>query len=147
MSYETDPAGLGVSKRYGPYVLGGYGGVMDHDGAYREVIFEGSFNSLARVADQAVSIPAYSRIVEVLVEVEEVFGTGDTMSIELNGTMVTGAVVSVATAGILKPALSSTDADLTTGSAAEDLMVDVALIDAGTPATGKFKVVVRYATV
>jgi len=147
MSYETDPAGLGVGKRYGPLHLGGMQGAMRGAGAYREAIFEVTFEELAASAAQVIKIPPYSRIVQVIVEVTEVFGTGDTFDIEMDGNDITTAVIPVSALGSLAPALTGTDADLTTGATAEDLLLDVALIDAGTPLTGKFKAAVRYVSV
>ena len=144
MSYESDPAGLSVGKRYGPLHLGGMQGAMKGEGALTDASFEITFDELDASAAQNIPIPAYSRVVAVYVEVEEVFGALDTLSPLLDGNAITLAVVAVSALGSLAPALHGTDANLTTGATAENLTIDTALIDAGTPLTGKCKVIVRY---
>jgi len=147
MSYETDPAGLGVGKRYGPLGLGGMQGAMRGADGVTTAVFEITFDELDASAAQAITVPPYSRIIATYVEVEEVFGTGDTFAPELNGTLITSAVIPVSALGNLVVANSVTDADLTTGATAETLLMDVALIDAGTPLTGKAKCIVQYVAI
>lgn len=146
MAYESDPAGLGVGKRYGPLHLGGVQGAQKTYGAINEAVFEISFEELSASAAQAVSLPPYAEVLEVHAEVKEVFGTGDTLDVTLNGTSVLGATkVDCATLGPQGPvALSLTAADYQVGATAEDLAVDVTLVDAGTPETGFVKVLVKY---
>jgi hypothetical protein len=145
-NYESDPAGLGVGKRYGPLGLGGVQGAHKTYGAYSEAIFEISFEELTASAAQVVKLPAYAEVVEVTAEVKEVFGTGDTLDVTLDGTSVLGVTkVDCATVGPQGPVtLSATAADLQVGATAEDLAIDVTLVDAGTPETGYVKVAVKY---
>lgn len=146
MTYESDPAGLGVGKRYGPLGLGGMQGAHKTNGAYGEAIFEVTFDELDASGAQVVKLPAYAEIVEVSAEVKEVFGALDTCDVTLAGTSVLGITkIDVATLGPQgSVGLSATAADYQVGATAEDLKVDVTLIDAGTPETGKVKIVVRY---
>lgn len=146
MAYETDPAGLGVGKRYGPLNLGGMQGALHTDGAKKEAVFEISFEELSASGAQVVKMHPRSVVTGVFVDVSEAFGVGDTFAVKLAGTMITSAVVSVETKAVLNPALSATPADYTSGDTWEDLTIDTALIDAGTPATGFAKVIVSYTT-
>lgn len=146
MTYSSDPAGLGVGKRYGPLNLGGMQGAKKSYGSENEAIFEITFNELDASGAQVIKVPAYSKVVDVTVTVSEVFGTGDVLDITLAGEVITEAPVSVAALGILKPALQSTDAThlVNNTTSAVDLTLDVSAIDAGTPLTGKAKVSVVY---
>jgi hypothetical protein len=146
MSYESNPAGLGVGKRYGPLHTGGMQGAKRTAGSENEATFEISFDELDASAAQVIKVPPYSQIVDVTVTVSEVFGTGDVLDITMAGEVITEAPVSVAALGILKPALQSTDVThlVNNTTSAVDLVLDVSAIDAGTPETGKAKVVVVY---
>ena len=145
-SYETNPAGLGVGKRYGPLHLGGKQGGKKGYGSENEAVFEISFEELAASAAQAIKIPAYSKITNITVTVDEVFGTGDTFAINMDGNPITEAAVPVSALGITNPALQSTTAAnlVNDTTSAVDLVLDTALIDAGTPETGSAKIVVEY---
>ena len=146
MSYETDPAGLGVGKRYGPLHLGGMQGAKKTYGSENEATFEITFEELDASAAQNILVPAYSQVTKVVVTVDEVFGTGDTFVINMAGNPITEAAISVAALGILTPALQSTTAAnlINDTTSAVNLVLDVALIDAGTPLTGSAKIVVTY---
>lgn len=144
-NYESDPAGLGVGKRYGPLHLGGVQGAHKTYGNVSEAVFEVSFEELSASAAQVIKVPPYAQITEVTAEVKEVFGTGDTLDVKLAGTTVLGVTkIDCATLGPQTQALSATAADLQVGATAEDLTLDVALVDAGTPETGMVKVCVKY---
>ncbi len=146
MSYVSDPAGLGVGKRYGPLHLGGVQGSKRTAGSDVEATFEISFEELDASAAQVIKVPAYSKVKDITVTVSEVFGTGDVLDITMAGNVITQAPVSVAALGLLKPALQSTTAAnlINNTTAAVDLVLDVSAIDAGTPLTGEAKVVVTY---
>ena len=144
-TYESDPAGLGVGKRYGPLHLGGVQGAHKTYGNVGEAVFEVSFEELSASAAQAIKVPPYAQITEVTAEVKEVFGTGDTLDVKLAGTTVLGVTkIDCATLGPQTQALSGTAAALQVGATAEDLTLDVTLVDAGTPETGFVKVCVKY---
>jgi hypothetical protein len=146
MAYESDPAGLGVGKRYGPLHTGGMQGGKKGYGSDNEAVFEITFDELDASGAQVIKVPPYSRVTRVAVEVSEVFGTGDVLDITMAGEVITEAPVSVAALGILEPALQSTDVThlVNNTTSAVDLTLDVSAIDAGTPETGKAKVVVTY---
>ena len=146
MAYESNPAGLGVGKRYGPLHLGGVQGAHKTYGGFSEAVFEVSFEELDASAAQVIKLPAYAEVIEVTAEVKEVFGTGDTLDVLLAGTSVLGITkVDCATLGPQGPiTLAAAAADKQVGATAEDLTLDVTLVDAGTPETGFIKVMVRY---
>lgn len=146
MAYESNPASLGVGKRYGPLHLGGVQGAKGTLGSDNEATFEISFEELDASAAQAIKIPAYSKVNGVTVTVSEVFGTGDVLNIEMAGEVITEAAIDVATLGIVTPALQSTDVThlVNNTTSAVDLLLDVSAIDAGTPETGAAKIVVTY---
>ena len=144
-NYESDPAGLGVGKRYGPLKLGGVQGALKTYGNESVAVFEISFEELSASAAQVIKLPPYAQVTEVTAEVKEVFGTGDTLDVTLDGTTVLGVTkIDCATLGPQTQALSGTASALQVGATAEDLLVDVTLVDAGTPETGFVKVAVKY---
>ena len=145
MAYSSDPAGLGVGKRYGPLHLGGVQGKMKTYGNEGVAVFEISFEELSASAAQNVYLPPYAQVTEVTAEVKEVFGTGDTLDVKLAGTTVLGVTkIDCATLGPQTQALTGTTADLQVGATAEALTIDTTLVDAGTPETGFIKVAVKY---
>ena len=146
MAYESNPAGLGVGKRYGPLHLGGVQGAHKTYGNVSEAVFEISFEELSASAAQVIKVPPYAQVTEVTAEVKEVFGTGDTLDVTLAGNTILGVTkVDCATIGPQGPiTLTATTANLQVGATAEDLVVDTTLVDAGTPETGFVKVCVKY---
>ena len=147
MAYSSNPAGLGVGKRYGPLHIGGMQGRKKSYGSEETVVVEVSFEELSASAAQNIYLPPYAKITSAYVVVEEVFGTGDTLAIKLDGTSITTAALAVSALGVVEGTLSVTPGDYTVGATAEALTVDTALIDAGTPETGLAKVVVTYKAV
>jgi len=137
--------GDSVGKKYGSFEFGALSGNLGNEGAYNEAVFDVAFDSLDAGAESFVKLPPYAQVTEVVVEVTEVFGTGDTVDVKLAGTAITGVTkASVAALGVVVPALAAAAADYTVGDASEVLTIDTALIDAGTPLTGRCKVMVRY---
>ena len=147
MAYESDPAGLGVGKRYGPLHLGGMQGSKKGYGDEVTSTIEISFEELDASAAQVIKLPPYAKVTSCYVVVEEVFGTGDTLDVKLNGTSILSAAIAVSALGVVEGSLAVAAADYTVGATAEDLVVDTTLIDAGTPETGMAKVVVNYKAV
>lgn len=100
-SYEADPAGLGVGKRYGALHLGGVAGVTDGSNGTFSVVAEVSIEELAANASIDIRIPeGYAKIEDVLFEVEEAFPALDTLDVFYNGVTVLSAPVAVDTLGI-----------------------------------------------
>jgi len=133
-----------VGKKFGSFEFGALAGNKRGAGVYEDVIFVVDFDSLDAGAESFVTLPPYAQITEMVVTVEEVFGALDTVDVKLDGRAITGATkAAVSALGVVVPTLAAVAA-LTVGATAEDLTIDTALIDAGTPATGKATVLVRY---
>lgn len=141
MSYVSDPAGLGIGKRYGPLHLGSVGGVTINANGEYMFVAEVTAEELAAVASISYTIPnSYAKIKEVYVEVEEAFGAGDTVDVLYDGSTVLDAPVAVSAVGLLKGV--TTVIGETTVEADTAVTIDASLIDSGS-ATGSIKVVVK----
>lgn len=137
MAYESNPAGLGISKRYGPLHLGSKGGVTaGENGEFRWVV-EVSAEELDASAFVSMKIPeGYARITAAYVEVEEAFGALDTVDILYDGATILSAPLAVSATGIVVGTLAVSVADGDTA-----FTIDTSLIDSGST-TGFAKVVV-----
>lgn len=139
-NFESDPAGLGVSKRYGPLDTGGNMGVTTAESGEGRIVFEVGAQELGASAAYAFTIPeGYARITDVFVETEEAFESA-------SGVDVLVDTVTILTAGIVV-----TDVGLVTGVLAVDnlafastseLTLDVSGVTAGKE--GFCKVVVEF---
>jgi hypothetical protein len=140
MSYESDPAGLGVGKRYGPLHLGGVGGVTcGANGDYKYVV-EVSAEEIAGNAAVALNIAdIYGAIVDVKFEVEEGFPALDTLDVFYDGVTILSAPVAVDTVGIVSGTLAASPTVM--DDVAKDITIDVSGITAGAT-TGYVKVIV-----
>lgn len=143
MTYESDPAGLGVGKRYGPLHLGGMEGKRKTYGDTDEYVFDLTTEEIDASGAQSFSVPPYSEVVAIWYKVDDAFGTGDVIDITLGGNSILsgGTPVSVATAGIFDPALHATAANIQTGATAEALTIDTSGVDDG--AVGSARVTVQ----
>jgi hypothetical protein len=136
-TYETDPAGLGVGKRYGPLSLGGSGGVTcGANGEFRYVV-EVSAEEIAANPSVELRIPAsYGVITDVRLEVEEAFPATDDIDVEYNSVSILSAAMAADTVGVVTGALAVSP---TVVAADTPITIDVSGI-AANPATGFAKV-------
>jgi hypothetical protein len=145
MAYESDPAGIGVGKTYGPQHLNS-AGVVKTEGTNEEAVFELNIDGGGGIAaTYTVSLPAYAIIREAYTEVTEVFdGPTPGYTLTLDGGTAT-AEQSLGTLGIFANDLSTGSPTLVTDADGGDLVLtpDAAAI-AGT--AGVAKVVVSYTT-
>ena len=133
-----------VGKDYGTRPMGGAAGNLNGEGAYQEAVFEITTETLAKTTAAVVKVPAYSRVTEIFVVVDDAFGGGDAIMPKLDGNTLATGVISVATLGVITPTLTATNI---TGATAEDLTVTVegaTFIDNG--AIGSCRCIVRYVT-
>lgn len=81
-NYSTNPAGLGVGKRYGSLSTGGIAGEYEKDGANREIIFE-----IKAGETQAITLPlpAFYRVETIYYEVETAFAASSTTNMAIGG--------------------------------------------------------------
>jgi len=140
MGYVANPAGLGVSKRYGQHNLGGVGGVTGGSSGSFMLVAEVSAKELGASGEISFTPPDGTAVVDaVWVEREVAFGTGDTIDVKIAGSTILSAPLDVSATGILVGTLS---AGTKTISSSQALTVDVALVDSG-DLDGYVKVVVE----
>jgi len=84
-NYATNPAGLGVGKRYGPLNVGGIGGEMNSFGANREIVFELRAGETAAGLGFTLALPANFRVETIYYEVESAFAASSTCNIAIGG--------------------------------------------------------------
>lgn len=84
-TYATNPAGLGVGKRYGPLNVGGIGGEFNSFGANREIVFEIRAGETAAGLGYTLMLPANYRVETIYLEVETAFAASSTANISIGG--------------------------------------------------------------
>ena len=145
MAYESNPAGLGVGKRYGPRKLGGVVGTYEYDGSLREVIFDLATGSPMSGTPFTIGLPAHYLIVDLAIEVETAFAASSTADLSIGGGAGLTTDFDLATAGALLTVVTTGLAQLS-GTAAVN-MVLTANATAIASTTGKARIVVRYRAV
>lgn len=166
MAYETSKfgdgsaAGVGnvtttVHNHYGRRLVGKTVGDLETDGSIRELIIDldGGMVGAAGFPLIAPTLPAYSRVLNVYAEVQEVFALGGTTpAIEIgtetsevtNGFTISEAIAEALGTYDLTAALSGTWAGAT--GLVADTLLGIALTGT-TPtvtAAGKMRIVIRY---
>lgn len=139
MTWQSNPAGLGVGKNYGTFNVGGSKGRNSTLGSRQELVFEVTAKEFSR--DYAGKLLPQWLIEEVIVEVREAFNGSATLALDLNGGS-TDLALTPLTVGKFKPALAATDFANATGNT----VGTVTVVKGGTPTTGHARIVVRYAT-
>ncbi len=96
-TYETNPAGLGIGKRYGALNRGGVSGVYRGEGSNREFIFE--LGAKEPLTGKVVTLPVVAGYVvtAIWVEVEEAFAASSTVNLSINGGVALTTPISLAT--------------------------------------------------
>lgn len=145
-TYEADPAGLGVGKRYGARGIGGVAGVYRGDGAEREYIWEFTAGEVLNgAASLSLILPAFYRVESIYYEVEEAFATDAEVNVSIDGgaTLTTpiplDAVAAITSAGLtgLANVTSTTNEPITVSGNTE-------AVESG---TGKARIMVRFKAV
>jgi hypothetical protein len=143
-NYESDPAGLGVGKRYGTLDLGGMSGKVGTYGNDEEAIFEISAEESA--VPLSIKLPSEALVTGAYLEVEEVFAatSGVTFQIGSGGTPITteGNLTVLGLSTLATTGLSPDDTN-GVGALGEDL---IATLDAAAlaSATGFARLRVDY---
>ena len=83
-TYEADPAGLGISKRYGPLRVGGVGGELPSTGTQKELVFELTAGEIFTTGI-TLNLPANYLIEALYLEVETAFAASSTADIVVSG--------------------------------------------------------------
>lgn len=144
-TYASNPAGLGVGKRYGPLLAGGVSGVYKGEGSEREIIWELAAKELPNGVPFTVALPANYLVESIYVEVETAFAASSTVNLAIGGGVALTTPISLATqAALASVALTGlTNLSATTASS----IVLTANANALASTTGKARIVVRYKAV
>ena len=141
MSYETNPAGLGVGKTYGPKAVGGLEGQPKTSGFSKEIVFEFTAGAADEVLESII-IQDYYLVTGLTLEVDEAFAASSTANMSIDGGAGLTTALALATAGISAPALTG----LAKASGAGPVDVVLTLnANAKASAAGKGRLVVKYA--
>jgi len=145
-TYESDPAGLGVGKRYGALEPGGIASQIGGVDASRQAVFVTKYGEDDGIDNRnGVYIPANARITKVEHNVLVAYdGTTPTVDVLLDGTTVLSAAHAIATIGYTDDALTATVANLLVGSTAEELKINID--DGGDSTEGEVVITVTYTT-
>lgn len=144
-TYESDPAGLGVGKRYGPLAVGGVGGELPNTGTQKELVFELTAGEVF-ASGITLPLPAGYLVESLYLEVEEAFAATTEADLIIDGGtgLTTGKfdlAVAAATASVALGTLTNLSG---TSAVNAVLTVDAAGIAS---ATGNARVVVQYKSV
>lgn len=144
-SYESDPAGLGVGKRYGARGIGGTVGEFPQTGSMREIVFELVGGEPVDAATLTATLPANYLIDDIIYEVETIFaGTTPGFTVTIGG----GTASTENALGVAIAATSYTAGSITNLSNVASKDVVLTLDAAGlASATGKATVVVKYSVI
>lgn len=146
-TYEADPAGLGVGKRYGPLGVGGVAGDLPSTGSQKEIVFELIAGEIFTGGGATLTVPLLPNyLVESLyLEVEEAFAASSVADLSIDGGagLTTDFVLSAA-APIVSVVL--TGLANVTGAGGVDI-VCIPDSNAIASATGKARIVVQYKSV
>ena len=57
-TYESNPAGIGVGKRYGPLTVGGVAGELPNTGSQKELVWELAAGEMVTGVPMTLKLPA-----------------------------------------------------------------------------------------
>ena len=142
-TFETDPAGLGVGKTYGPQGLHATG-VVKTEGVLNEAVFELDVSVSALRATYELILPDFALVTGITTEVETAFvaTSGYTVKIGTGGTAT--AELSLATVGISDETFPGTMTPVKTGASNTDNLIITPDATAIASATGKARIVVTF---
>ncbi len=140
MSYESNPAGIGVGKRYGERGLGGVDGSVKAYGEEVELVFE--FTSDTKDEVYSASILHDYLVTGLTLYVEEAWGAGATADISINGGAGLTTDLDLNTTGVSQPA--TTGATNLSGTGGVAVVLDLSDAQTAAATAGKAKLVVKY---
>jgi hypothetical protein len=141
-NYASNPAGLGVGKRYGALSVGGVAGTYRGEGSQREIIFELSAGEITNGVPFTVPLPADYLVQAILLEVETAFAASSTANIAINGGAALSTPMSLATKAALANVALTGLANLS-GTASVNLVL-TGNANAIASTTGKARILVQY---
>jgi hypothetical protein len=144
-NYESDPAGLGVGKRYGPLNVGGVAGVYRNEGSVNEIIWELTAKEIVNGDPFTVPLPANYLVEALYLEVETAFAASSTANLSINGGAALTTPLALSTQAALASVALTGLANLSGTTAVNIVLTGNANAIAST--TGKARVLVRYRAV
>lgn len=141
MSYQSNPAGLGVGKTYGAKAVGGVDGEVLTSGMTKQVVLQLTAATIKDVYKSKIIHKGYI-VTKLTLDVEEAFAASSTMNFSIDGGDGLTTALNLASKAISQPALTG----LT--KTAGDGPVDVVFTpnaNALASTVGKAKLVVEYA--
>jgi len=148
MTYEADPAGLGVGKRYGPLKTGGIVGAVGGVGSETTAVFQLNNGEDDGSNATSISLPAYAVIKEIEITKTAAYAASSTFDVQLDGTscLATATPLVLTGTGYVNAALHATAANTQVGATAEDVTV-VVNANGLASTTGAAEIVVTYTRV
>lgn len=145
-TFESDPAGIGVGKRYGPLFVSGVAGELPNTGSQKELVFELAAEEIFS-SGLTLPLPANYLVEALYIEVEEAFAASSDADLVINGGTGLGGAgkFDLATAGALATHALGTLTNLSGTSAVNIVLTPNA--NAIASATGKARIIVQYKSV
>lgn len=141
MSYESDPAGLGVGKTYGPRAVGGVDGEAWEAGMSGSKVFQVTADTVDDVYEALIST-SYA-VQEIVLNVKEAFAASSTADLSIDGGAGLTTDLDLATAGV-SVITSLAGLANTSGQGPVDLALSLDS-NALASATGDAEITVKYA--
>lgn len=143
-TFESDPAGIGVGKRYGPLFVSGVAGELPNTGSQKELVFELAAEEIFS-SGLTLPLPANYLVEALYIEVEEAFAASSTADLSIDGGAGLTTDFDLATAGALLSVVTTGLANLSGTSAVNIVLTPNA--NAIASATGKARIIVQYKSV
>ncbi len=141
-SYSSNPAGLGVGKRYGPLGKGGIAGHYKGEGSNREIVYELTAGEVVNGTPFTVPLPANYLVLAIFLEVEVAFAASSTANIAIGGGAALTTPLNLAVAAPLAAVVLTGLANLSSASALNLVLTGNANAIAST--TGNARIVIQY---
>lgn len=141
-TYSSNPAGLGVGKRYGPIFAGGMSGAYRGEGSQREIIVELAAFETPTGAPLTVQIPDNYLVESIHLEVETAFASSSTVNLSIKGGAGLSTPMSLATQAALASVTLTGLANLSSTTGGSIVFTPNANAIAST--TGKARILLRY---
>jgi hypothetical protein len=144
-SYASNPAGLGVGKRYGPLLAGGVAGLYRGEGSEREVVVEIAAGETPVGAPLTIAVPDNYLVDALWVEVETAFAASSTINLAIKGGTALTTPIALSSAAPLAVVALTGLTNLSSATGGNIVFTPNANAIAST--TGKARILLRYRAV
>jgi hypothetical protein len=141
MSYQSNPAGLGVGKTYGAKAVGGVDGEVRTSGMTKQIVLQLTAGSIEDSYKSKIIHDGYL-VTKLTLDVEDAFASGAAMNFSIDGGDGLTTALNLAVAGISQPALTGLTKTAGAGPVEVVFTPDA---EALASAAGKAKLVIEYA--